>query len=125
MVISERLRWDAADKGMRTVPRLRRTAVTAGCAGLFVLVLWANADAAWAAGAAAAYVLAEIAYQVWDRRLLAEATIVVGDRWPRQTPPAAGWRTDDRTRPRPGPGAHHPRQRHRTRLREPGEILHG
>jgi hypothetical protein len=53
--------------------------VTAGCASLFVLVLWAYSDARWAAWTAAAYVLAEIAYRVWDRRRLVEARIVVGE----------------------------------------------
>ncbi|GEB57230.1 hypothetical protein [Streptomyces gardneri] len=77
MVISEDLLWDAADKGTLTVPRLLRTAVTAGCAALFVLALWANSDATWAACAGAAYVLAEIAYRVWDRRRLVEVRIVV------------------------------------------------
>ncbi len=79
MAISGDLLWEAADKGTRTVPRLRRTAVTAGCAGLFVLLFWAYSDATWAACAAAAYVLAEIAYRVWDRRRLVEAWIVVGE----------------------------------------------
>ncbi|MFJ5833638.1 hypothetical protein [Streptomyces sp. NPDC093089] len=79
MVISEDLLWDAEKKETPTVPRLRRTAVTAGCAGLFVLVLWASSDAMWAACAAAAYVLAEIAYRLWDRRRLVEVRIVVGE----------------------------------------------
>ncbi|MFI9296666.1 hypothetical protein [Streptomyces gardneri] len=79
MVISEDLLWDAADKGTPTVPRRLRTAVTAGCAALFVLALWAYSEATWAACAAAAYVLAEIAYRVWDRRRLVEARIVVGE----------------------------------------------
>ncbi|WAZ19085.1 hypothetical protein STRCI_000110 [Streptomyces cinnabarinus] len=79
MVISEDLLWDAEEKGTPTVSRLRRTAVTAGCVGLFVLVLWTASDATWAAWAAAAYVLAEIAYRVWDRRRLVEARIVVGE----------------------------------------------
>ncbi|MER7950341.1 hypothetical protein ABTY59_23435 [Streptomyces sp. NPDC096079] len=79
MAIGEDLLWDAADKGTRTRARLRRLAVTAGCAGLFVLVLWAYSDSTWAACAAAAYVLAEISYRVWDRRRLVEVQIVTGD----------------------------------------------
>ncbi|MFF2776062.1 hypothetical protein ACFVU3_14245 [Streptomyces sp. NPDC058052] len=79
MAISEDLLWDATDKETRTVPRLRRTAVTAGCAGLFVLVLWASSGVTWAACAAGVYVLVELAYQVWDRRRLVEARIVVGE----------------------------------------------
>ncbi|MFB7611263.1 hypothetical protein [Streptomyces gardneri] len=79
MVISEDLLWDTADKGTPTVQRLLRTAVTAGCAALFVLALWAYSDATWAACAAAAYVLAEIAYRVWDQRRLVEVRIVVGE----------------------------------------------
>ncbi|MFE7582620.1 hypothetical protein ACFU5Y_13810 [Streptomyces gardneri] len=79
MVIGEDLLWDATDKGTPTVPRLLRTAVTAGCAGLFVLALWAYSADTWAACVAVAYVLAEIAYRVWDRRRLVEARIVVGE----------------------------------------------
>ncbi|MER7911976.1 hypothetical protein [Streptomyces sp. NPDC096068] len=79
MAISEDLLWDAADKRAWSAPRLWRTAVTAGCAGLFVLVLWAHTDATRAACAAVAYALAETAYRVWDRRRLVEARIVVGE----------------------------------------------
>ncbi|MGW0122148.1 hypothetical protein [Streptomyces sp. NPDC003327] len=75
MAISEELLWDAADK--RTPLRPGRTAVTAGCAGLVVLALWGWADATWATWAAAAYGLAEITYQLWDRRRLVEVRIVV------------------------------------------------
>ncbi|WP_405425284.1 hypothetical protein [Streptomyces erythrochromogenes] len=76
MAIGGDLLWDAAEKGTPIVARLRRTAVTAGCAGLVVLVLAASSGAAWAACAAAAYVLGEIAYRVWDRRRLVEVRIV-------------------------------------------------
>ncbi|MFE7512140.1 hypothetical protein [Streptomyces sp. NPDC057540] len=77
MTNGEDLLWDAADKGTAFVPRLRRTAVTAACAGLFVLVLWTSAGATWAAWATAAYVLMEIAYRLWDRRRLVEIHVVV------------------------------------------------
>lgn len=79
MAISEELLWDAEHKETPIVPRLRRTAVTAGCVGVFVLVLWAQSDATWAVGAAAVYVLAEIAYRMWDRRRLVEVRIVVDE----------------------------------------------
>ncbi|MER6443946.1 hypothetical protein [Streptomyces venezuelae] len=77
MTLSEDVLWDAAGEGEPAVSRLQRTVVTAGCASLLVLVLSAYSDATWAACAAAAYVLAEIAYRVWDRRRLVEVRIVV------------------------------------------------
>ncbi|MFF0739050.1 hypothetical protein ACFYVL_01510 [Streptomyces sp. NPDC004111] len=80
MVISGKdLLWEAADRGTRTAATLRRTAVTAGGAGLFVLVLWGYSDGTWAACAAAVYVLAEISYRLWDRRRLVEVRIVGGE----------------------------------------------
>ncbi|MFK0230530.1 hypothetical protein ACIQUL_32700 [Streptomyces sp. NPDC090303] len=79
MANGEDLLWDAADKGTAFVPRLRRTAVTAGCAGLFVVVLWAYTDAVWAAWTTAAYVLVEIGYRVWDRQRLVEVDLVVSE----------------------------------------------
>ncbi|MFF1413502.1 hypothetical protein ACFVX6_27605 [Streptomyces sp. NPDC058289] len=78
MAAGEDLLWDAADKSMRTVPRLRRMAVTACCLGFFGLVMWAESDVRWAVSATVAYVLVEIAYWAWDRRRLVEARIVPG-----------------------------------------------
>ncbi|MFD5148811.1 hypothetical protein [Streptomyces sp. NPDC058401] len=78
MAASEDLLWDAADHTMRTVPRLRRMAVTACCLGFFGLVLWAESEVRWAAAAAVAYGLGEFAHWVWDRRRLVEARIVPG-----------------------------------------------
>ncbi|MCP3765783.1 MULTISPECIES: hypothetical protein [unclassified Streptomyces] len=79
MAVSEVLLWDAADKNTRIAPRLRRTAVAAGCLGLFGLLLWGESDVRWAVCAPAAYVLVEIAHWVWDRRRLVEARIVAGE----------------------------------------------
>ncbi|MER5896238.1 hypothetical protein [Streptomyces sp. NPDC001876] len=79
MAVSEDLLWDAADKSTRTIPRLRRVAVVAGCLGLFGLAMWMGPDNRWAACAAAAYVLVEIAHWAWDRRRLVEARIVTGE----------------------------------------------
>ncbi|MFF3891091.1 hypothetical protein [Streptomyces sp. NPDC001914] len=79
MAVDEGLLWDAEDKTMLTVPRLRRMAVTAGGVVLLGLVLWVNSHARWAICTVAAYVVVEIAYWVWDRRRLVEARIVVGE----------------------------------------------
>ncbi|MFI5866547.1 hypothetical protein [Streptomyces sp. NPDC051546] len=76
MPVGEDLLWGAADHTMRRVPRLRRMAVVACCLGFFALVLWAESDVRWAASAAVAYVLAESAYWLWDRRRLVEARLV-------------------------------------------------
>lgn len=82
MAVSEDLLWDAADKSLRIVPRLRRMAVAAGCLGLIGLFLWVDSDVRWAARAAGAYALGEIAYWLWDRRRLVEVRVAV--------PPAGG-----------------------------------
>ncbi len=79
VAVSEDLLWDATDKDIRIVPRLRRTAVTAGCLGFFGLLLWGESDVRWAVCAPAAYVLVEIAHWAWDRGRLVEARIVVGE----------------------------------------------
>ncbi|MCM1973482.1 hypothetical protein [Streptomyces sp. G1] len=79
MAAGEDVLWDAADKGMRTVTRLRRMAVAACCLGFFGLVMWAESDVRWAVRAAVAYVLVEIAYAAWDGRRLVEARIVPGE----------------------------------------------
>lgn len=78
MAVGEDLLWDAADKSTRTVPRLRRVLVTAGCLGLPGLVLRGGSGVGWVVGAAVAYVLVEIAYGTWERRRLVEARIVTG-----------------------------------------------
>ncbi|MDT0567046.1 hypothetical protein RM704_06040 [Streptomyces sp. DSM 3412] len=78
MAASEDLLWDADDKSMQMVPRLRRIGVTAGCLGFFGLLMWTDSDATWVLYAGAVYLLGEIAYWGWDRRRLVEARIVPG-----------------------------------------------
>ncbi|WP_328303301.1 hypothetical protein OG389_35485 [Streptomyces sp. NBC_00435] len=79
MAVSEALLWDAADKSPRMARRLRRMAVAAGCLGLIGWVLWVHSGAWWAARAAVAYVLLEIAYWLWDRRRLVEVRVVAAE----------------------------------------------
>ncbi|MFJ5774586.1 hypothetical protein [Streptomyces sp. NPDC093094] len=79
MAAGEDLLWDADDKGMRMVPRLRRIGVTAGFLGFFGLLLWTDSNAAWALYAGAFYLLGEIVHWGWDRRRLVEARIVPGE----------------------------------------------
>lgn len=78
MAGDEDLLWDAEDKSLRMVPRLRRMAVVGGCLGLLALLLWTDSDARWAGWAAVAYVLVESAYLVWDLRRLVEVRVVLG-----------------------------------------------
>lgn len=47
MAASEDALWDADDKSMQMVPRLRRIGVTAGCFGFLGLVRWTDSDATW------------------------------------------------------------------------------
>lgn len=70
------LLWDAKDKGPRVVPRLRRTAVVAGCLAFVALLLVAEYDVRWILWVAAAYLAAECAHAVWDRRRVVEARLV-------------------------------------------------
>lgn len=79
MAAGEDLLWDADDKSMQMVPRLRRIGVTAGCLGFLGLLLWTDSDATWVLYAGALYLLGEIAYWAWDRRRLVEARIVPGE----------------------------------------------
>ncbi|MER7576554.1 hypothetical protein [Streptomyces sp. NPDC126514] len=79
MVGSEDVLWDADDKSMQMVPRLRRIGVTAGCLGFLGLMLWTDSDPAWALYAGALYLLGEIAYWAWDRGRLVDARIVPGE----------------------------------------------
>ncbi|WP_299542413.1 hypothetical protein [uncultured Streptomyces sp.] len=97
MAINEDLLWDAARRGTPIGPRLRRTAVTAGCTGLFAVMLWTYSGATWAVCAAVAYVLAEFGYRVWDRRRLVEAKIIDGgaDGRPKLRIRQAGGRTTE------------------------------
>ncbi len=77
MTADEDLLWDASDKSTRTVPRLRRLAVSAGCLGLIGLALRGEPPTVrWVGCAAAACLLVEITYWVWDRRRVVEARIV-------------------------------------------------
>jgi hypothetical protein len=78
MAASEDLLWDADDKSMQMVPRLRRIGVTAGCLG-FLGALWADSDATWVLYAGALYLLGESAYWAWDWRRLVEVRIVPGE----------------------------------------------
>ncbi|MEV7318249.1 hypothetical protein AB0N56_35670 [Streptomyces microflavus] len=79
MAAGEDLLWDADHKSMQMVPRLRRIGVTAGCLGFLGLLLWTGSNATWALYAGILYLLGEIAYWVWDRRRLVEASIVPGE----------------------------------------------
>jgi hypothetical protein len=67
--------WEAEHKGVRVLPWLRRMAVVAPCLG-FIGLLLAGPDPAWVLYPVAAYVLAETAYWVWDRRRLAEVRVI-------------------------------------------------
>ncbi|WP_371524941.1 hypothetical protein OG302_01405 [Streptomyces sp. NBC_01283] len=79
MAAGEDLLWDADDKSMQMVPRLRRIGVTAGFLGFLGLMLWTDSDATWVFYAGAVYLIGEIAYWAWDRRRLVEARIVPGE----------------------------------------------
>lgn len=79
MAASDDLLWDADDKSLQTVPRIRRIGVTAGCLGFLGLLLWTDSDATWVLYTDAAYLLGESAYWAWDRRRLVEARIVPGE----------------------------------------------
>ncbi|WP_338692814.1 hypothetical protein V2W30_01035 [Streptomyces sp. Q6] len=79
MAAGEDLLWDADDKSMQMVPRLRRIGVTAGCLGFLGLLLWTDSNATWVLYAGVLYLLGEIAYWAWDRRRLVEARVVPGE----------------------------------------------
>ncbi|MFD3325541.1 hypothetical protein [Streptomyces sp. NPDC058701] len=79
MAASEDVLWDADDKSLQMVTRLRRIGVTAGFLGFLGLVLWTDSDATWVLYAGAFYLLGEIAYWAWDRRRLVDACIVPGE----------------------------------------------
>ncbi|MGW1817508.1 hypothetical protein ACWCQM_28565 [Streptomyces sp. NPDC002125] len=78
MTAGEVLLWDADDKSLRMVPRLRRVGVTSGCIGFLGLLIWTGSDATWVLYAGALYWCAEAVHAVWDRRRLVEARIVPG-----------------------------------------------
>ncbi|MEU9202947.1 hypothetical protein [Streptomyces sp. NPDC048332] len=79
MAVSDDLIWDADDKSMQMIPRLRRIGVTAACLGFLGLLFWIDSDAMWVLFVGAFYLLGEIVYWAWDRRRLIEVRLVPGE----------------------------------------------